>query len=200
MIQVQKLIIDEASPHKRGEVLFESNTPGSYEYTILKGGVFEVYCIGSGGKAVATPVYDDIGYLATGGSGGGFIGKFRLGAGKRSITIGALEGLGGSSVSGIVSVGGGGNGVARLTPGAAGAAPTLSMTPLSTTLNTAGNQGKSGTGGKGGSIAPVKLSGGASVYQEYGQGGDGQASEYWQQCYTNPPKAGYVKIVYLGRR
>jgi len=190
--------------YDKGETVYESAVAGTTNLNILDDGVYEVYCIGAGGRAVATPVYDDIGYLATGGSGGGFIGKFELTAGTYALQVGsaAAGGSRNSYITGVVTSGGGGDGIARLTAGAAGAAPVLSLTPTETTLNTAGNAGVAGTGGKGSSIPPITRLGGASVYETYGRGGGGQASEYAGSCWTNDrgdyiPQDGYIKIVYV---
>ena len=190
--------------YDKGQTILEQSTAGNFDFNIIDDGIYEVYCIGAGGRAVYTAVYDDIGYLATGGSGGGFIGKFSLTAGTYNIQIGsaAAGGSRNSFINNVVLSGGGGDGVQRLGAGAAGAAPVLSLTPISTTLNTAGNTGRSGTGGKGGSIPPITLLGGASVYQGYGRGGGGQASEYTHSCWANDrgdyiPQDGYIKIVYL---
>lgn len=197
-------IIWEDRAYAKGQTILEQSTAGNFDFNILDNGIYEVYCIGAGGRAVYTAVYDDIGYLATGGSGGGFIGKFSLTAGTYNIQIGsaAAGGSRNSFINNVVLSGGGGDGVQRLGAGAAGAAPVLSLTPISTTLNRAGNTGKSGTGGKGGSIPPITLLGGASVYGIYGRGGGGQASEYIQACWANDrgdyiPQDGYIKIVYI---
>lgn len=179
---------------RQSEIFFESDSPGTYEVVLEKTGIYEVHCIGAGGTAVTTPVYDDTGYLATGGGGAGFIGRFNLAAGSYSVTIGA-PGVnnGGASISGVVSVGGGKNGQSRLSAGAGGTAPVFNKQAIQTTLNKAGNPGKAGTGGKGG--APnVTLSGGASLYAGYGEGGGGSASEYVNRCSTYAPKGGYVRI------
>lgn len=142
--------------------------------------------------------------MATGGSGGGFIGKFSLTAGTYNIQIGsaAAGGSRNSFINNVVVSGGGGDGIQRLIAGARGAAPVLSLTPIETTLNTAGNTGSSGTGGKGSSIPPITLLGGASIYGIYGRGGGGQGSEYTWACWANDrgnyiPQDGYIKIVYI---
>lgn len=197
-------VIWEDRAYSKGQVILEQSTAGNFDFNILDDGIYEIHCIGAGGRAVATPVYDDIGYLATGGSGGGFIGKFSLTAGTYNIQVGsaAVGGSRNSFINNVVVSGGGGDGIARLTAGAAGAAPVLSLTPTETTLNTAGNAGTAGTGGKGSSIPPITRLGGASIYETYGRGGGGQASEYWQSCWTNDrgdyiPIDGYIKIKYI---
>lgn len=190
--------------YDKGQTVFEQSVGGSYTLNILDKGIYRVTCIGAGGRAVYTAAYDDIGYLATAGSGAGFIGEVELTKGTYAIQVGsaAVGGARNSYITGIVSVGGGGDGVARLSAGAGGSAPVLSVTATNITLNTAGNAGSAGTGGKGSSIPPITRLGGASVYETYGRGGGGQASEYWQSCWTNDrgnyiPIDGLVKIEYL---
>lgn len=189
--------------YDKGQTVFEQSVGGSYTLNILDKGIYRVTCIGAGGRAVTTPVYDDRGYLATGGSGGGFIGTFEINPGTYTVQVGsaAANAVRNSSISDIVTAGGGGDGIARLTPGSAGAAPTLLITPITTTLNTVGNGGSAGTGGKG-NAPNITLLGGASVYQTYGRGGGGSGSEYWQNCWSNDrgdyiPTNGYIKIEYL---
>ena len=186
------------------ETVYQQSVGGNYTVNIADDGVYRITCIGAGGRAVYTAVYDDRGYLATAGSGAGFIGEVELTRGTYAIQVGsaAVGGARNSYITGIVSVGGGGDGVARLSAGAGGSAPVLSVTATNITLNTAGNAGSAGTGGKGSSIPPVNLLGGASVYETYGRGGGGQASEYWQACYANDrgnyiPTDGFIKFEYL---
>lgn len=186
-----------------GRTIFESNVGGSYTVKILATGLYKITCVGAGGTAVYTAVYDDIGYLATGGSGGCFVGKMKLQAGTYTIHVGLNNGTNkDSSISGVVTAGGGGNGVARLTAGAGGSAPVISLPTLEVEKNLAGNAGSSGRGGKGGSIPPVRIQRTKSAYDDtitgYGAGGGGQASEYISACYLEAPIAGYVKISYIG--
>jgi hypothetical protein len=154
--------------------------------------------VGAGGRAVVTPVYDDRGYLATGGSGSAFDGEFNLEAGSYAVTVGqAMTNSRDTSIGTVVSAFGGGDGVARLTPGAGGATPTYDADLLENEIfKSNGNNGSAGTGGKGNS-PNITLLGGASVYQGYGRGGGGSGSEYWQNCWSNDrgdyiPTSGYV--------
>lgn len=188
--------------YDKDEVVFEQATGGDYTLNLLDDGVYRISCVGAGGTAVATPVYDDRGYLATGGSGAAIVGEVALTAGTYSIHVGLSTGSNrDSTISGVVTAHGGGNASARLNAGAGGAIPTQAIAFSNVTLNSAGNNGSAGTGGKGSSIPPVRIQRTASVYDGtitgYGAGGGGQASEYWQSCYVEAPIAGYVKIQYL---
>lgn len=188
--------------YDKGQVVFKQSTGGDYTVNLLNDGVYKVTCVGAGGTAVYTAVYDDIGYLATGGSGGCFVGKIKLTSGTYSIHVGLNNGTSkDSSISGVVTSGGGGNGVARLTAGTGGSAPVLSIEAFDIEKNTAGNAGGSGIGGKGGSIKPVRIERTISVYDGTrtgaGAGGGGQASEYISACYKEAPIAGLVMIEYI---
>lgn len=188
--------------YDKGQVVFKQAIGGDYTVNLLNDGVYKVTCVGAGGTAVYTAAYDDIGYLATGGSGGCFVGNMKLTKGTYSIHVGLNNGTNkDSSISGVVTAGGGGNGVARLTAGAGGSAPVLSLPTLSVEKNLAGNAGGSGRGGKGGSIPPVRIQRTISVYNNTrtgaGAGGGGQASEYISACYLEAPIAGLVIIEYV---
>lgn len=204
--------------YKANQVVFEKSTAGTYSVNLEKAGLYEITVVGGGGAAAMRGVYDDKGYGWTGGSGGAFVGTFVLERGTRTVVVGkannnttAQSGNSQtlnptdtntypSSVSGVVSVGGGGSGHYNSSyVGAAGAAATLTMTPVSTTLNTAGNAGNSGSGGKGGG-AGATINGGASVYNGYGKGQGCVVSEYANKRSWINGTAGYVKIVYKGRR
>ena len=175
------------------------STTSDSTLTIPVDGRYRLVAVGAGGKAVYTAVYDDRGYLATGGSGSAFDGEFNLEAGSYPVTVGqALTNNRNTSIGSIVQAYGGGDGVARLTVGAGGANPTYDANLLENEIfKSNGNTGRYGTGGKGGSIPPITLLGGASVYQGYGRGGGGQASEYTHSCWANDrgdyiPTSGYV--------
>lgn len=204
--------------YKANQVVFEKSTAGTYSVNLEKAGLYEITVVGGGGAAAMRGVYDDKGYGWTGGSGGAFVGTFVLERGTRTVVVGkannnttAQSGNSqtlnptdtktyGSSVSGVVSVGGGGSGHYNSSyVGAAGAAATLTITPTSTTLNKAGNAGVSGSGGKGGG-AGATINGGASVYNGYGKGQGCVTSEYAAKRSWINGTAGYVKIVYKGRR
>lgn len=152
--------------------------------TIPVDGRYRLAVVGAGGKAVTTPVYDDRGYLATGGSGSAFDGEFELTAGTYSVTVGTVNGSRNSSIGSFVTAYGGTDGVARLTVGVGGATPTYSDEMVNQIFSSQGNNGSAGTGGKGNS-PNITLLGGASVYEGYGRGGGGSGSEYWQNCWSN---------------
>ena len=143
-------------------------------------------------------------WSATGGSGSGFDCVFMLTKGNYSVNVGnggtgwhtrggdlpkiGLAG-GNSRFGDSYAYGGGGGTVAAgpyVTPGAAGAAPTLAYTVISSTLNCVGNSGQTSTS--------ANISGGASIYGSYGKGGD---------CLNNASivngAAGYVKVIFLGK-
>lgn len=160
-------------------------------------GNYRVVCVGAGGKAVLTSIYDDRGYLATGGSGSAFDGQLRLTAGDYAVTIGKNDGTNkDSKIEGIVLCAGGGNGIARTTGGTGGAAPVVYAEMISADINRAGYNGSGGSGGKGGSIPPVRIQRTKSAYDGtitgYGAGGGGQSSEYGNACYLEAPIGGYA--------
>lgn len=147
-----------------------------------------------------------------GGSGGGFIGTVRLTKGNYTVKVGAgqyfkrtvmdsnnnkyelyYSKAETSSISGVVSCKG-----ANIYN--AGPAPTLSVTPISTTLNRAGNAGGN-TGDAADTNDTSKMVVGAAVYGSYGKG-SGENPSY--QIDTNATQhssyagTGYVKIIYKG--
>lgn len=160
-------------------------------------GDYRVVCVGAGGTAVYTAAYDDIGYLATGGSGAAFDGEVKLKAGDYNVNVGATNGSNkNSSISGVVTCGGGGNAAARLTAGVGGTAPVVNVEVLNSSINRAGYNGSSGRGGKGSSVPPIRIQRTKSAYDGtitgYGAGGGGQASEYSYACFLEAPISGYV--------
>lgn len=192
--------------------LFESATGGTYEVTIPEDTNVRVTMVGGGGAAAIRGVYDDKGYGWSGGSGGAFIGTFALPKGTYSVTVGSAnnntKGQGGNSatlnptdltthdsyIDGVVRVGGGGSGHYNSSyVGAAGAAATFDIEPLSITMNKAGNAGTSGSGGKG-SAAAKTVSGGASVWGGYGKGQGCKTSEYASKRGWINGTGGYVRI------
>lgn len=204
--------------YKANQVVFEKSTAGTYSVNLEKAGLYEITVVGGGGAAAMLGVYDDRGYGWAGGSGGAFVGTFVLERGTRTVVVGKANNnttaqtansqtsnptdtkTYGSSVSGVVSVGGGGSGHYNSNyVGAAGSAPTFTIQPTSTTLNRAGNAGASGSGGKG-SAAPATINGGASVYNGYGKGQGCKTSEYASNRSWINGTGGYVKIVYKGSR
>lgn len=198
-----------------GTVLFDSATPGTYPIT-LPTGTYEVYCIAGGGGASARK-YARYRNGSGGGSGSGFIGYIRI-TSKISARIAVGAGGSGAFTQGYDAVKGtdGGNsyiqdinrrdniittygGKARESNyrgqyndaaggGAGGAAPQITVTVISQTLNRAGNVGQSRTNTE-------QAPGGASLYNGYGGGGIAGADQY----YANAGAGGYVKIIYRGR-
>ena len=205
-------------PYKEGEVIYEKDTES---YDVLKlgaTGIYKIECVGGSGACALRGVYDDRGYGWGGGSGGAFVGTVVMTKGKYDITVGKAnantKSQGGNTntlnpadaslypsiISGIVTCGGGGSGHYNSNyVGAAGAAPIFHKDPLTIELNTAGNPGKYNSGGKGSSPSAY-CAGGASVYNGYGTGQGGYASEYSGGRRWVAGTAGYVKITYLGRR
>lgn len=195
------------------ELVFESNVAGTYSHNLKTSGVYEVAVVGGSGAAAMRGVYDDRGYGWSGGSGGAFVGTFVLNQGTYNIVVGKANtntaGQGGntntmnpsdttkypSSISGVVTAGGGGSGTTSGV-GAAGDAPTLTIQPLTTSLNTKGNAGAYGSGGKG-SGPNWTHNGAASVYEGHGKGQGCSTSEYAGRRYWIAGTPGYVRIKYL---
>lgn len=210
----EKMLMGETSAYEKGQVLFESSTPGTYSLSIEETAEYDVYCIGAGGGGAAG-AYDYGQFVskyyyaaAGGGSGGGFIGtvkinegSYALAVGKGGTGVGGGEGRhdagdGGSSSigNGIVS-GGGIGGYARAdithygTPGTGGTAPAITFEVIQAQKNSAGNDG-------GGSTSS-SVTGGAAIYENYGKGGDGILNG---TSGTGTDGAnGYIKIVYKGK-
>lgn len=201
--------------YTKGDVLFESSEPQITAYDILSNAIYEVEVVAGGGPAAMQGVYDDRGYLATGGSGSAFVGVFRIENGLRNITVGKTANNTtpqtsntqtsnptdttkyGSIIEGVVETFGGGAAAVRTTPGAAGETPVLYKEAIETTLSSEGNPGTYGSGGVG-SGANFTANGGASVYKGYGAGQGGSTSEYAARRYWINGTDGYVKITYMG--
>lgn len=200
MLFAKKLIMfpQETSPYVVDEVIFEQATAGNYTVNILTDGKYEVYVIGGGAGGVR--FYDISFFVASGGSGAGFIGVINIDKGNHSITVGkggtkntntssSVGGGGNSSIDSLVIAYAAGKHDAN-TAGAGGAIPSINTTIISQTLNVKGNNGTIASGSK-----PATQNGGASVYGNYGKGGNaGRATS----TVTNGT-AGYVKIVYKGK-
>ena len=168
-------------------VLFESSTAGTSTLS-LEEGIYEVYCIGGGGGG-----WGRRGVASGGGSGSGFIGQINISKGNYEIMVGtggaggAVSGkTGGNSTIGDIVKTFGGSGSGNYPSG--GAIPEISVTILSTTLNSAGNSGNHNSS----STGIVSAAGGASLYNGYGAGGLANRSG------GKSGTAGYVKIVYKG--
>ena len=213
LYQWSKKLLLWSCPYVEGQVIYESTAAETKVLKLETTGVYKIECVGGGGAAAMKGVYDDKGYGWSGGSGGAFSGTFALSQGTYTVVVGkannnttAQSGNSqtlnptdtktyGSSISGVVSVGGGGSGTTSGV-GAAGAKPTFTIQPLTTALSTAGNAGASGSGGKGSAAAAV-VNGGASVYNGYGKGQGCGTSEYAAKRYWINGTGGYIKVVYL---
>lgn len=159
------IIADSGGNYTPGQVLVNSDS-GSVPSSInlLDDGIYTLRLVGGGG---GVNTYFGV---ATGGSGGGFVGTVRLTKGTYSITWGkkgansdsmSNAGSGGNSVFGGASAGGGGGGRVGYA-GTAGAKPTMPYTVVSSSVNRAGNAG-----------ARYDIGGGAgasSIYGGYGKG------------------------------
>ncbi len=192
-----------------GQVLWESGSGGaSTTLNLLTSGRYQVICIGGGGGAAErySRTTTTKHWSATGGSGSGFDCVFMLTKGNYSVNVGnggtgwhtgggdlpKIGSAGGNSCFGnCYAYGGGGGTVAAgpsVTPGSAGAAPTLTYAVVSSALNRAGNSGSTST------RASDMLSGAASIYGSYGKGGDAVNNSS-----TVNGAAGYVKVIFLGK-
>ena len=182
-------------PYTPDQVLFESSSPGVYSLDILTDGVYEVYCIagGSGGSNVHAVRQ----FTASGASGSGYIGNLKITQNTYQIVV--ARGSSGkyhrnekvsdaenSSVSAVVRSYGGKGGKAwdPQTKAIGGDIPTIFAQEISFTLKQRGNDGI--TANDGGSY-----SGGASLYNSYGKGGD-----VYTNHYANDGANGYVKIIF----
>lgn len=197
----------EQKYYNDGQTIYESASGGaSTTLNVKTSGRYQVICIAGGGGASDwyEKVFGTLHRGCSGGSGSGFNCVFRLTKGNYDIQVGnGGAGKLGNKPQGKVSDGGnsrfgnsyaygGGGGNTQpgpvLTAGAAGAAPKLSYTVISSTLNRAGNQGKVSTD------PHNPATGGASIYGSYGKGGD---------CQNNASvvngTAGYVKVIFLGK-
>ena len=192
------------------ETLLEKSSAGTYSFTVPENSVTSIVLVGGGGAAAMKGVYDDKGYGWTGGSGGAFVGLFKLKAGTYTVTVGSAnnntKGQGGNTntmnpddtsthdsyITGVVRVGGGGSGTTSGV-GAAGASATFEVQPFQIIKNLTGNAGASGSGGKG-SGANWTHNGGASVYEGYGKGQGCSTSEYAARRYWINGTDGYVNI------
>lgn len=185
-------------PYTPDQVLFESSTPGTYSLNILTDGVYEVYCIagGSGGATMRMVKW----FTASGASGSGYIGNLKITRNTYQIVVGdgssgkyksteRVSNAGNSSVSNVVtSYGGKGgqasNSLSENSRAIGGDIPSIYVQEISFTLKQSGNNGtitnQSGS-----------YSGGASLYNDYGKGGD-----VYTNHYANDGANGYVKIIF----
>jgi len=194
-------LVYKSCKYNPDQVIFESATPGTYSLELLETGKYEVYCIAGGGSGTFRIRISGSSYyerIAGGGSGSGFIGVVHITKNTYSINIAAggsgnYEGYGysgGNSLIGNILTcygGGGANTHDGNAGGGGGAIPSVNTTIYSTQLNSAGNTGENNA-----SVLP-SASGGASLYNGYGKGGDASSR------YSGAGNGGYVKIIYKGR-
>lgn len=210
-------------PYTANQVLFESGTPGSYTFSPLVAGTYNVILVG-GGSGCAAGAWRGLANVGQctvhGGGSGGYTNKnMTINAGSYTVTVGGggagakqedpnrTSGYksatstagGGSSIGSLVSVGGGG--AASATHDGGGSVG-------------AGGSGQTSNGNNGGSASKtqtgnfsISASGGAAVYGNYGAGGSGSAkhecykvgSSYNHKCSAtaNAGSNGYVKITFI---
>lgn len=185
------------------QVILSTSDPSVTSVTIPFTGDFRVTAIGAGGRANYRCVYDDRGYIGCGGSGAGYSGTLHLEAGTYNIQIGSC--VAGAArdtiITGVLTVGGGGDGTSGPSGGAAGAAPVVTAVASNVTLNTAGNAGGAYSSGNGGGGATWNYGGATSVYEGHGRGGGGKVCEYASTSSANEasgepfnPTNGFLKI------
>ena len=184
-------------PYTPNQVLFESSTPGTYSLNILTDGVYEVYCIAGGSGGVTKHLILNNNPTASGASGSGYIGNLKITQGTYHIVVGRgssgkygrnekVSDAENSSISNVVtSYGGkGGKPYNDQTQAVGGNIPTIFAQEISFTLKQRGNNGIIAN------YAGV-YSGGASLYNGYGKGGDVRTRNY-----ANDGANGYVKIIF----
>ena len=205
----------ESSPYEPDQVIFEESTAGTYEVELLAKGRYEVICVGGGGGGCSNSNAGSNGYGAAAGGGSGGYSDEIISIPKG--TYNAIVGAGGARKKGTslnatftansgtdssfysISATSGTGGIAYLGKSSFGGAATSGK----------GTGGSGGSGitqnGNNGSACDFKynttVNGGTSVYNGYGKGGNG--------CATNPSgslqsrttngTAGYVKIIYKGK-
>lgn len=192
-----------------GGTVFEKSAAGSYTFTPLATGTYEISLVGGGGGGACAgdqPSYASKSRAGGGGSGAYVCGVWKLTAGTSySITVGAGGAAGpsnandstgkaggASSFASYITVGAGGGGDAHWKgAGTGGSAGTVSKCTGYTRLitSTAGNAGKGASGYD-------TAAGGAARLGSYGAGGSGQATGNYQGV-TKAGNAGYCKIRFL---
>ena len=184
-------------PYTPNQVLFESSTPGTYSLNILTDGVYEVYCIAGGSGGAQYKPQGFKWYVASGASGSGYIGNLKITQSTYQIVVGRgssgkygskgkVSDAENSSISNVVTSYGGKGGKAfdDRTQAVGGDIPTTFTQEISFTLKQRGNNG----------ILDNNIafcSGGASLYNGYGKGGDVKIRDY-----ANDGVNGYVKIIF----
>ena len=211
-------MLESENPYVDGQILFESDTGGDSGTLELKtDGIYEIICVGGGSGCSLTYHSGYGGASVTGGSGAGFDLKLRLTKGKYSYYVG--NGSAGvyndnypanlsnstSSQNGEnsyfgnnIAYGAGGatsiyNG-SGLVVGSGGAMPSISDSIVETIFNTNGNDGLSAWTNQAGT-----LTGGASVFDEYGKGGGASWTyQYYSRTLENGT-GGYIKVKFISK-
>ena len=185
-------------PYDINKVIFEQATPGTYQVNLLGAGSYEVYCVAGGGRGGGYSyrrMGDTHRIFCGGGSGSAFVGTVKLPQGILSIIVGDNASSRNSLIGNIITTYGGGDpykiSTYNAAAGAGGAAPTVNTQIVSQQINSKGNDGP---------ITPnTSNSGGASLFNGYGKGGDGSGgSRQDVVMYTSVGNNGYVKIIYKG--
>jgi hypothetical protein len=201
-----------------GDVIFDSNIPGTYNRQIRVPGVYNVRVIGSGGGSAAVASTQKT--AAMGGGGGAalvcevyipvpgnfsiVIGNVGIGEAKTGTnafvngTSGGNSSITGPQEQSIVAYGGGGGNARESAPsvseGYGGGKPDISIiTIVSGTLNYAGYNGSGNASSIG---ANVTGTGGAARYLGYGRGGSSSARNI-PTTTANNGLSGAVYIQYL---
>lgn len=201
-------------PYKPNSTIFESSTPGTYYLNVLGNGVYEISIIGGGGGAAGT-CSSNSAAASAGASGSGFCGLIKLNKGTYKLIVGsagnaaygldmnAWGGVGGNSqvlyndAIMINSFGGGGGHSwwrSSASPAALGALPIINLDIVKTILHRQGNVGDYGAYGG-------WRNGGRGILDsntEFGRGG--HANQAGNSTIAYPGNAGYIKIIYKGKR
>lgn len=175
-----------------GRILFESNTPGVYDFDILRNGLYGVTIVGPGGKGASYRYKHRIWYYtsksssaAGGGSGAYVYGTTPLLIGHYDVIVGG-ESRRYSECFGL-RANGGGDGSAGKSSASGGRGGTYSISDPACN-GVIGNNG-------GAMISnSASANGGASVYEGYGAG----ASAAVGGASGNVVSPGYIKITYQG--
>lgn len=196
-------------PYEKEQTVFESNTPGTYNWELLQDCICRVVCVGAGGGAAGTRSSNSCA-ASSGASGSGFIGELKLVKGQYKLTVGAgggaqcwLDGTCNGGVGGtssvvltegnktMVSSPGGGGGHTWWRSGAReaelGAMPTVNAEKANTPeINRQGNKGVNYNSG----------AGGASVVPNTTHGQGGHTDGWGGGINAYPGKPGIVKITF----
>lgn len=183
------------SPYTAEEVVFESSTPGDYQFKPKITGIYYTIIVGGGAGGIGGRQGNwSIG--CSGSSGGLSETEIKLKAKEYTISVGA-PGAAKNTNSGLGNAGGDSCiswGDLKLVEATGAAASYVNCWQGSANTKTPGTPGvgltKNGNSGSGNGAGDCYCAGGASVYNGYGKGGDGNRSG------GNSGVGGYVKIIY----